>query len=311
MSGAIELAVRQRAGRRARAGRSRDDVGTRRTGARRRRDRCATILERAREHLQDGVRNAQGPSAGQRRVARRGARRLGPAGGGGTASLRYRRSGPHVRLVGRGPALFAEDQRVLEAFAAAARTAYEGGVLSDQAEEAAALADGRPASEPRCWPLSDTICARHWRGSRRRSARLRQTDVEWSDAERRELLTTIEESTDRLDGVIQQLARREPPGGRSAGCRARRRWRSTRWWPQRCWTSPTTPERVDVGVTEDLPLVLADSGLLKRVLVNVLENALGHGAQRAPGRDSALGRAPRASSSRSIDHGQGVSAARA
>ena len=45
--------------------------------------------------------------------------------------------GPQLRLVGRGPALFAEDQRVLEAFAAAARTAYEGRQLSGEAERGA------------------------------------------------------------------------------------------------------------------------------------------------------------------------------
>src|SRR3954469_1516983 len=44
--------------------------------------------------------------------------------------------GRNLRLVGRGPALFAEDQRVLQAFAAAAQTAYEGRKLSEQAREA-------------------------------------------------------------------------------------------------------------------------------------------------------------------------------
>ncbi len=42
-------------------------------------------------------------------------------------------------MVGRGPALFAEDQRILEAFAAAAQTAYEGRQLSGKAKEAETL----------------------------------------------------------------------------------------------------------------------------------------------------------------------------
>lgn len=45
----------------------------------------------------------------------------------------------HPRL-GRGPALFAEDQRVLHAFAAAAQTAYEGRRRSVKAHEARELA---------------------------------------------------------------------------------------------------------------------------------------------------------------------------
>ena len=46
-------------------------------------------------------------------------------------------TGNDLRLIGRGPALFAEDQRVLEAFAAAAQTAYDGRRLSAKAREAA------------------------------------------------------------------------------------------------------------------------------------------------------------------------------
>ena len=52
-------------------------------------------------------------------------RRLGTAGE--EAPLRFDlAAGPRLRLVGRGPALFAEDERVLETFAAAARTATRG-----------------------------------------------------------------------------------------------------------------------------------------------------------------------------------------
>src|SRR4051812_16565423 len=47
---------------------------------------------------------------------------------------------PDLRLVGRGPAMFAEDQRVLRAFAAAAETAFEGRRLTEEASHAKSLA---------------------------------------------------------------------------------------------------------------------------------------------------------------------------
>ena len=67
---------------------------------------------------------------------------VGWAPAGEEAPLRFDVSvGPRLRLLGRGPALFAEDQRVLDAFANAARTAYEGG--AERRGRAGALAGGR------------------------------------------------------------------------------------------------------------------------------------------------------------------------
>ena len=39
-------------------------------------------------------------------------------------------------------------------------------------------------------------------------------------------------------------------------------------------SSALPAERVDVDVPEDLPLVVADAGLIERVIANVVENAL-------------------------------------
>ena len=144
-----------------------------------------------------------------------------PAGRRGTAAFRYRRSGRALRLVGprtgalrRGPA-----------GARGVRRGRADRVRGRRPERQGARRAGAcrrsTTSAPRCWPRSATTCARHWPGSRRPSARLRQTDVEWSDAERRELLATIEESTDRLDAIVAEPARRQPPGGRRARRRSR------------------------------------------------------------------------------------------
>ena len=112
--------------------------------------------------------------------------------------------GPRLRLLGRGPALFAEDQRVLDAFANAARTAYEGQVLSGEAEQARSLA---VVDEQRTSLLAAVghDLRTPLAGIKAAVSSLRQTDVEWSEEERRELLGTIEDSADRLDGVVGNL----------------------------------------------------------------------------------------------------------
>ena len=167
VSGAIELAARQaRIAERARAeaetmsalaGPELDGAGS-----------LHEILERARDTfgMESVTLKVRPPGSGEWLDAEH----AGWAPSGDEAPLRFDiAAGPRARFVGRGPALFAEDQRVLEAFAAAARTAYEGASSAAKRRRAGRLPRST-TSEPRCWPLSDTICARHWRGSKRPSA---------------------------------------------------------------------------------------------------------------------------------------------
>jgi len=182
---------------------------------------------------------------------------------------------PDLRLLGRGQTLFAEDHRVLQAFAAAAQTAFEGRRLTDEAREARSLATvdrQRTALLAAVGHDLRTPLA----GIKASVSTLRQTDIRWSDAEREELLATIEDSADRLEAVVGNLldasrlqagalsVRAEPValdevvGAAVAGL-------------------PGGAERVTTDVPADLPLVSADSGLLERVFANVLDNALRHG----------------------------------
>ncbi len=214
--------------------------------------------------------------------------------------------GAGLRLVGRGPALYAEDQRVLEAFAAAARTAYEGRRLSGEAREARTLADvdrQRTALLAAVGHDLRTPLA----GIKAAASSLRQTDVEWSDAEHEELLATIEESTDRLESVVRNLldASRLDAGALSAqlGPVALDEVVSAA-----LLDLPGADERVDVAVAEDLPLVHGDPGLLERVMVNVLDNALRHGGGKPV---QIVARAGAASAKLDIvDHGPGIDAER-
>src|SRR5204863_9760026 len=114
------------------------------------------------------------------------------------------------------PAVFAEDQRMLRALAAAAQTAYEGLQLSEQAKTAKTLATvdrQRTALLAAVGHDLRTPLA----GIKASVSTLRQTDVAWSDDERAELLENIEDSADRLDAVVRNLldASRLQAGGLS------------------------------------------------------------------------------------------------
>jgi two-component system sensor histidine kinase KdpD len=188
--------------------------------------------------------------------------------------------GPRLRLVGRGPAFFAEDRRVLDAFAAAAQTAYEGQRLSGEAREARTLAtvdEQRTAllaavGHDLRTPLAAIKAA---------VTSLRQTDVEWSDEDRRELLATINDSADRLDTVVGNLL---DASRLQAGALAVRieNVAIDEVVSAAILALPAGAESVEVDVAEDLPEVRADRGLLQRVLANVLDNAIRHGGTGGP-----------------------------
>ncbi len=278
VSGAVELAVR-----RARvAERAREEAETMSALAGAElsdRDSLHAILERARETfgMESVTLKVRPPGASDWRDAGH----AGWAPAGDESSLRFDvAAGPRVRMVGRGPALFAEDQRVLEAFAAAARTAYEGGVLSGEAEEARTLAtvdQQRTALLAAVGHDLRTPLA----GIKAAVSSLRQTDVRWTDSERAELLATIEDSADRLDGVVANLldASRLQTGALAVQLES---VALDEVVATALLDLGSEPGRIDVDVDEDLPLLRADRGLLTRVLVNVLDNASGHGSSAQP-----------------------------
>jgi two-component system sensor histidine kinase KdpD len=211
--------------------------------------------------------------------------------------------GPRLRLVGRGPAFFAEDRRVLDAFAAAAQTAYEGQRLSGEAKEARTLAtvdQQRTALLAAVGHDLRTPLA----GIKAAVSTLRQTDVEWSPSERDELLATIEDGADRLDAVVGNLldASRLEAGALAVQIED---VALDEVVSAALLALPSAGDSIDVEVPEDLPLVRADPGLLQRVLVNVLDNAVHHGesSERVTLRAHAGSHSAKLEV---IDHGPGV-----
>lgn len=212
-------------------------------------------------------------------------------------------AGPGMRLVGRGPALFAEDQRVLHAFAAAVETAHAGRQLTEQAKQARTLAvvdRQRTALLAAVGHDLRTPLA----GIKAGVSSLRQGEVDFSPAERGELLQTIEDSADRLDKVVSNLldASRLQAGELTVKARP---VALDEVVASALLSLPEANHRIEVDVPEDLPRVQADPGLLERVLANLIDNSLRHAGDSGPVQIKAI---PGASSAKLliVDHGPGV-----
>jgi two-component system sensor histidine kinase KdpD len=109
---------------------------------------------------------------------------------------------------------------------------------------------------------------------------LRQTDVHWSADDEADLLATIESNADRLDALVGNLL------GMS-----RLRTRSIAPFLRATAVDEVAPlalrgldraETLLIVVPDDLPLVMADPGLLERVLANLFSNVLRYSPDGQP-----------------------------
>jgi len=101
---------------------------------------------------------------------------------------------------------------------------------------------------------------------------LRQTDVAWSPADEADLLATIEENADRLDALVGNLLdmSRLQTGSLAPFLRAT----AVDEVAPVALRGLDDADQMQIVVPDDLPLVLADPGLLERVLANLFSNAL-------------------------------------
>jgi two-component system, OmpR family, sensor histidine kinase KdpD len=162
---------------------------------------------------------------------------------------------------------------LLAGYAAQAAAALDRERLRTQAAQAEALAEGNRMRTALLAAVSHDL--RTPLASIKASvSSLRQTDVEWSEADQADLLATIEENADRLDALIGNLLdmSRLHTGSLQPFLRPTA---IDEVAPVALLGLDDSP-RVEIAVPDGFPLVLADPGLLERVLANLFSNALRH-----------------------------------
>jgi len=159
---------------------------------------------------------------------------------------------------------------LLAGYAAQAAAALDRERLRTQAAQAEALAEGNRMRTALLAAVSHDL--RTPLASIKASvSSLRQTDVEWSEEDQADLLATIEQNADRLDALIGNLLDM-----------SRLHTGSLQPFLRPTAIDEVAPVavgglddvRLEMAVPDGFPLVLADPGLLERVLANLFSNAL-------------------------------------
>jgi K+-sensing histidine kinase KdpD len=172
-------------------------------------------------------------------------------------------------LRGYGAERFAEDSRLLRTLAETAARSWQEQRLAREAERAEQLAETDRLRAALLAAVSHDLRT-PLAGIKAAVSSLRQHDVSWTEDQRSELLASIETSTDKLTELIANLL---------AMSRIQAGAVSVHLDPVAVdeivgrTLIHTDLTAVQVEIPDDLPLVLADQGLLERVLANLLTNA--------------------------------------
>jgi len=168
---------------------------------------------------------------------------------------------------------------LLAGYAAQAAAALDRERLRTQAAQAEALAEGNRMRTALLAAVSHDL--RTPLASIKASvSSLRQTDVQWSAEDEADLLATIEQNADRLDALIGNLLDM-----------SRLHTGSLQPFLRPTAIDEVAPVavgglddclRLEMTVPDGFPLVLADPGLLERVLANLFSNALRHSPAARP-----------------------------
>jgi two-component system sensor histidine kinase KdpD len=205
-----------------------------------------------------------------------------------------------LRLTGR--SLPASERRVLVAFAEQAAVALQQGRLVAQAAEAERLAAGNSMRTALLAAVSHDLRT-PLAGIKAASSALRAVALHLSSADREELVATIDESADRLTGLVDNLLdmSRLQAGAVSAAVTPTDLPAAVHH--ALAYLDSADTRRVELDWAADMPAALADPGLFERVVENVVSNALRH----APGPVTlTAGPVGDRIEVRVIDHGPGI-----
>ncbi|QIM22071.1 sensor histidine kinase KdpD [Phycicoccus sp. HDW14] len=197
----------------------------------------------------------------------------------GAPGLPREEADPEHDLVLVGATVSAGRQRLFAAFAAHAGAILQRRSLQASAGEAAALARDNSARTALLSAVSHDLRT-PLAGIKAAIGSLRSTEVTFSPEDEAELEAAIEDSADRLDALIGNLL--DMSRLQAGALVAHPRRVDLGEVVPGVVAAVAEPERVDWALDPDARVVVADAGLLDRVLGNVVENALRH--QPSPGR---------------------------
>ena len=168
---------------------------------------------------------------------------------------------------------------LLAGFAAQAAAALDRERLRTQAAQAEALAEGNRMRTALLAAVSHDL--RTPLASIKASvSSLRQTDVTWTESDQQVLLATIEENADRLDGLIGNLL--DMSRLHTGSLQPFLRPITIDEVAPVALRGLDAPADLRIEVPDGMAMVLADPGLLERVLANLFSNALDHSPPAMP-----------------------------
>lgn len=187
--------------------------------------------------------------------------------------------GADLMLALSGHPLSAGDQRVLAAFTAHVAVAYREQQLAQAARAVAPLVESDKQRTALLSAVSHDLRT-PIAAAKAAVSSLRTSEVPWSELERAELLATAEDSLDRLTGLVTNLLDLSRLQAGALPVMPSIVGLDDVVASALSYADPDA--RIDVDVPADLPEVVADAGLLERVVANVVENALRYAPDGSP-----------------------------